>query len=274
MKLEQVIRRLERKLSVVIDLEVLHPAFVEQPELTLAPDQYYHHGEYCHWCKFRPGGLAVCSANKQRSKEIAAFGRPFHGCCPNGVWDYARPVRFEGRTACILYFGYRTAGKNWNPRFQGRIPAMVTPELLDSIRHCSEWLSILIELELEEWRDSAARPGRKRDDAYYLEQCLRFIERSYHRNPALADLAEILHVNANYLGETIVRAAGKTFRELLTERRMREAEQLFKFQPRLHRIGEVGRLCGFNDSNYFCTVFRKHFGIPPREYIRRFSVGR
>ena len=74
MNLQKAIRQLELKLGTVIDLEVLHPAFAEMPELQLAPDQYHHHGDFCRWAKKQPGGINACAANKARSRKAGGTG--------------------------------------------------------------------------------------------------------------------------------------------------------------------------------------------------------
>lgn len=112
MKLSDAMRRLELELGAVVNLEVLHPGFVEYPELALASDQYYHHGEFCRWAKLRPGGLKVCSENKARSKLLAACGRSFCGCCPNGIWDCAAPVLLDGYLARSPISGISVSEKN------------------------------------------------------------------------------------------------------------------------------------------------------------------
>jgi len=270
MNLQNAIRHLEIKLGAVIDLEVLHPAFAEMPELQLAPDQYHHHGDFCRWAKKQPGGIAICAENKVRSRKVAARGRPFWGFCPKGVWDYAQPVLFEGELAAIVYIGYLLPpGADFSPDWNGRRPGELSRTRRGEIGYYAEFLATYVRLELECYRESVTGHGKKRGDDYYLEQCRHFIERSYNQNPALADLAEILHVNGNYLGGVIRRVSGKSFRELLAERRMKEAEHLLRFDSGRYSIGEIGHRCGFADSNYFCTVFKNHTGLAPREYIRR-----
>lgn len=270
MNLQKAIRQLELKLGTVIDLEVLHPAFAEMPELQLAPDQYHHHGDFCRWAKKQPGGINACAANKARSRKVALRGRPFWGFCPKGVWDYAQPVLFDGELAAVIYLGYLLPpGHEFAPGWNGRRPGELSRERRREIGSYADFLATYVRLELECYRESVTGRGKKSDDSYYLDQCRHFIERSYHQNPALSDLAEILHVNVNYLGGVIRRVAGKGFRELLADRRLQEAEHLLEHFHGKYSIGEIGRKCGFPDSNYFCTVFRKRTGLSPREFIRR-----
>ena len=129
MNLQKAIRQLELKLGTVIDLEVLHPAFAEMPELQLAPDQYHHHGDFCRWAKKQPGGINACAANKARSRKVALRGRPFWGFCPKGVWDYAQPVLFDGELAAVIYLGYLLPpGHEFAPGWNGRRPGELSRE--------------------------------------------------------------------------------------------------------------------------------------------------
>ncbi len=253
-------RKLERELGAVVSCEVLHPAFAEEEALALAPDQYLHHAAFCRASKLAAG--SVCIANKERSKRIASLGRAFYGCCPNGIWDYAQPVVFEGRAAAVFYLGsFRRGAETGEESGPGRLP---------EIREAARFLRKFALLELECWRESVPGRGRRRDDRYYLEQCEHFIERSYHLCPSLAELAEILRIHSGHLGPAIRRASGgRTFRELLTARRLKEAELLLRFQSGRYPVGEIGRRCGFTDSNYFSTVFRRHFGCPPRVFVEK-----
>lgn len=46
--------------------------------------------------------------------------------------------------------------------------------------------------------------------------------------------------------------------------RLKRAAQLLKEQR--HTISEVAELTGFNDAKYFREVFKKHYGVSPREW--------
>ena len=74
-----------------------------------------------------------------------------------------------------------------------------------------------------------------------------------------------------YLGGILKRAGGKTFRQLLNERRIHEA----KLRIQLHveeSIQSIAAGCGFPDSNYFCSVFKKLTGCAPTVYRKRFQT--
>ena len=95
---------IEKENGISVSLEACHPFFLQCPELILAPDQYQHHIPFCRAVKHRDGNR-TCSANKKRSLRIARYGRCFAGKCPFGIIEYAVPVRFENRTAAVIYLG-------------------------------------------------------------------------------------------------------------------------------------------------------------------------
>lgn len=37
-------------------------------------------------------------------------------------------------------------------------------------------------------------------------------------------------------------------------------------------ISDIALDCGFNDSNYFSTVFKQRYGIPPLKYRKNYKV--
>ena len=139
----------------------------------------------------------------------------------------------------------------------------------EEIRHWACWLRDYVQLELARWSAVSANRKKKRSEDYYLKQCRAFIDRYYNRNPTLGDLAELLRVNPNYLGEIIRKHGGRNFRRMLLERRMREAEIFLKLHGGTMKIGEIAQLCGFSDSNYFSCCFRREYGITPGEFRSR-----
>ncbi|MEG1979853.1 MAG: AraC family transcriptional regulator [Victivallaceae bacterium] len=238
-------RHWEKKLQLSISLEVLHLAFFNHEALKLAPDQYLHHNSECRKCKLCDNNLS-CSANKQRSIQIARRGRVFYGCCPHQVWDYAKPVKIGDELAGVLYF----TGN------QSR---------LAQIRPAADFTAKFIAIELEEFLKSAQFTRKNRSEEFYLQQSEAYIAGQYLNNIGLNDLAQLLHVNPNYLGALLRRSCGKTFRQKLTEKRLAEAEIYLKLHPNLS-ISQIAQSCGFSDSNYFSTLFRRRYGFSPRGF--------
>jgi len=97
----------------------------------------------------------------------------------------------------------------------------------------------------------------------------KLIRTQYHRQLSTALLARELYCNADYLGRVYRRVFHLTLTEAIHRQRVREAEKLLISEAR--SLTEVAALCGFNDVGYFRQIFRKHTGLTPAAWKRRYS---
>ena len=95
---------------------------------------------------------------------------------------------------------------------------------------------------------------------------LREIEENY-RTADLTRLAGELHVSLPYLTAAVHRATGRTFKELLLEKRLSKAAQLLR-ETRL-TTQDIILAVGYENTSYFYRVFRARFGVTPKEYRRQ-----
>lgn len=94
------------------------------------------------------------------------------------------------------------------------------------------------------------------------------IRTQYHLPLSTAVLAKELHCNVDYLGRVYRRVFHLTLTEAIQRQRVREAEKLLISDAR--SLTEVAELCGFNDVGYFRQIFRKHTGLTPAVWKRRY----
>lgn len=272
MLLADLLRLTEKEYGVSVCLCPRHPAFYAAEALSLPPDCYLHHGPYCVFAKMS-GGLELCAANKARSLEVAKRGRAFSGVCPNGLREYAQPVNFDGGLAAVVYAGHLSSGSGGlaavNGRsYEGPMPLQAGAGMETALRSRLRFIAAFIVMELRLWLERGGQEGKRRREEFYLEHARRYIARHYPEDISLGGLAESLRVNQNYLGSLLRKLGGGNFRELLNARRIEEA----KVYLRLHRgmgVSQIAALCGFSDSNYFSTVFKRHCGMPPRVWRRK-----
>ncbi|HEY0200837.1 MAG TPA: AraC family transcriptional regulator [Burkholderiaceae bacterium] len=85
-------------------------------------------------------------------------------------------------------------------------------------------------------------------------------------DPALsqAGAAQAAFLSPNYLAHLLRKETGRTFTDLVLERRMALAQSLLAGTGR--RIGDIAHACGFADEAYFSRRFRLRFGVSPRGY--------
>ena len=64
---------------------------------------------------------------------------------------------------------------------------------------------------------------------------------------------------------------GCTFKEYLTEIRIRRAKELLRTTPL--RSADIAYEVGYNDPHYFSYVFRKNTGLTPSEFRQQAQAG-
>lgn len=90
---------------------------------------------------------------------------------------------------------------------------------------------------------------------------LREIEENY-RGADLTRLAGELHVSLPYLSHAVSSATGKTFKELLLEKRLDRAMALL--EGTALPVDEIIEAVGYDNSSYFYRKFRERYGISPK----------
>jgi AraC-like DNA-binding protein/mannose-6-phosphate isomerase-like protein (cupin superfamily) len=92
---------------------------------------------------------------------------------------------------------------------------------------------------------------------------LRYIEDDY-TDASLSEYASRSKLPLYQLSRMINRQMGKSFKELLLNRRLSQAE--FLLRATKTPIEEVIPAVGYENTSYFYRVFRKRHGMTPREY--------
>lgn len=80
------------------------------------------------------------------------------------------------------------------------------------------------------------------------------------------DLASRLHLNYRYLESLYRRETGLTILEYHTKLRMDRAERFLRETE--IPVGDISALLGYSDQFYFSNVFKKTYGLSPRDYRR------
>ncbi|MBR0081161.1 MAG: helix-turn-helix domain-containing protein [Clostridia bacterium] len=92
---------------------------------------------------------------------------------------------------------------------------------------------------------------------------LRYIETNY-RDGSLGKIADELHYELHFLSRLIKQRTGKTYTELLQEKRMLQAAWLLTNTART--VDEIALSVGYENISYFHRVFRQTFGVSPKNY--------
>ena len=108
-----------------------------------------------------------------------------------------------------------------------------------------------------------AEADYKSKEAADILQILKYIEENY-KNSILSEEAKLLHYDFYWLSHEIKNRTGKTYTELLQDKRLSQAAYLLKST----KIGvdEISKAVGYENKSYFHRIFAKQFGMSPKKY--------
>ena len=96
-----------------------------------------------------------------------------------------------------------------------------------------------------------------------------YIRENFFRPLTLEQISSNVHISPNYLSGLFRKTAGFTISEYLKKTRMRYA--VMYLLDRNRTIMQISEEVGYNSYENFERVFRKEFGISPREFRSRLS---
>lgn len=163
---------------------------------------------------------------------------------------------FYKRVILILINAYSEAGL-MVPEVLRRnvlIFALLQYELLDQVGNSLlEYGDSLI--------DSLNRVSKNRQ---LSEKVIDYLEKNYAESIAIVDLARTFFVSPSYLSHSFKDKTSLSIIQYLEEIRLRKAQEYLNGTD--YSISEIADKIGYKDGNYFTKVFKKAFGISPREY--------
>ncbi|MFB3168204.1 response regulator [Neobacillus sp. 179-C4.2 HS] len=98
-------------------------------------------------------------------------------------------------------------------------------------------------------------------EAHKIKQ---YIDLHYHENISLKTIAGKFFMNPVYLGQLFKKTYGIYFKDYLLQVRINEAKKMLRQSEK--RIYEIAECVGFNNTDYFVTIFGKLENITPSEY--------
>jgi len=100
------------------------------------------------------------------------------------------------------------------------------------------------------------------DAALYMIS--KYIRKNYHKDISLQSLSEHFSISKSYLSRRFKTVLGIGVNDYITYIRILHAENLLKTTN--YPITQIAQSCGYNDSNYFATVFKRAKGTTPYKF--------
>lgn len=101
-----------------------------------------------------------------------------------------------------------------------------------------------------------------REEAAML-QIFEYIEKNY-KDGSLTEAANLLHYDFYWLSHEVKNQTGKTYTELLQDKRLSQAAYLLKNTS--ISIDEISKAVGYENKSYFHRLFVKHFDMSPKKF--------
>ncbi|MBT2759307.1 response regulator [Mesobacillus foraminis] len=96
-----------------------------------------------------------------------------------------------------------------------------------------------------------------------VEKAKKFIEKNYHHDLTLQEVAEHVGMNPNYFSLLFKEEMGVTYIKYLTKYRMEQAKKMLTDG---RKISEVSEKVGYLTYRHFSELFKKYTGMTPRQY--------
>ena len=97
-----------------------------------------------------------------------------------------------------------------------------------------------------------------------IKDVISYIDFHYAEDLSLAFFAEMFNMSKNYLSALFKKEAGATLTDYIHQVRLRRAITLINSSSL--SITTVAASCGYNDINYFIRIFKRTYGMSPKQY--------
>ncbi|MFD2328089.1 response regulator [Cohnella sp. GCM10020058] len=93
---------------------------------------------------------------------------------------------------------------------------------------------------------------------------IRFIHEHYMKPIGVEAVAAEVYLSADYLNSQFKEQTGYSLMKYITACRLKKAEELLKRTNR--KIADIGKSVGYQDTSYFCMIFKNGYGESPAKY--------
>lgn len=109
------------------------------------------------------------------------------------------------------------------------------------------------------------------DEEKWMVTVLEEIEQNYACSKTLSAIGQELGISQGALSQLIRKHTGKTYSELIQEKRMEKARELLCYTDAT--VAAIAEEIGYSDQFYFSKLFKKLFGQSPNAYRKKVRSG-
>ena len=129
------------------------------------------------------------------------------------------------------------------------------------------YLSVLVDMlkdYLSALPETEKYTNKNEPQNQHLLKATNYIKQNCTKDITVKDVADICFVSPSYLQHIFSKYRGHGINEEIIRERLQYAEALLLSTDR--QIKDIAYSSGFTNSDYFCTVFKKHYKVSPLKY--------
>jgi AraC-like DNA-binding protein len=130
-----------------------------------------------------------------------------------------------------------------------------------------EQLETLLKKECHFLSQTIANVTAQNPDQELVESVKRYVLTHYFNNIHIADIARDVSASQSHIMRVFKRFTQQTINQYIADVRIEKAKLLLLSKS----VTDTAYETGFNDSNYFATVFKKKTGVTPKQYQQQAS---
>lgn len=181
------------------------------------------------------------------------------GCAQNR-WQYIEVKQLVKR---ILNVCFDTVNSTANPEEVATLENLISEadkmvERLDVEQLCDSVM------ETVNYVLSIGRQESAHSVSDIVRQAVTYVDEHYYEELSLSSLAEQFGVESSYFSKTFRQATGENLMLYIMRKRMERAGEYIRESD--ISLTEIAFMTGYDDYSYFNRVFRKIYGMSPREY--------
>lgn len=133
----------------------------------------------------------------------------------------------------------------------------------------SQQLYSMLRNLISDLRDAAQDPG-KTTPSELRKRLLQYVDENYCSSElCLTSAADYLKTSVYTVSRVFKELTGYGFKEYISEKRLQQASRLL--QESDLSVTDIAAACGFENVNYFTSIFRLKYGTPPSKYRKELS---
>ena len=131
-------------------------------------------------------------------------------------------------------------------------------------------LSVPLKYMIERLYEESLKQISDTNEHDIYRKALQYIKEHYTEGITVADVSKHINYSESYFGYAFKKKYKMSVSQYVRELQLAKSKDLLENTS--FSVSSVASYVGFDDFNYFSALFKKHFGLSPKEYRKQHST--